>query len=90
MFADRIINQGGHVEGFIGKYHDFIMQNPQLTQYSTILNSKQDIVLLEHADYHVDIEKEIENSTNPSDHEDSGFLDVEFEIKDESKLKLAS
>ena len=89
MFSDRIINQGGHVEGFIGKYHDFIMQNPQLTEYSTILNSKQDLVLLESSDYHVDVEKEIENSKNSPD-VDNLFLDVEFEIKDESTLQLAS
>jgi len=90
MFANRIINQGGHVEGFIGKYADLIMTNPQLAHDAAILNSHQDKALLQHADYHVDVDKEIENSTNPSEEDEDFCIDVEFDIKDESKLKRAS
>ena len=90
MFADRIINQGGHVEGFIGKYADLIMTNPQLAHDVAILNSHQDILLLQDSDYRVDVKKEIENSLNPFQEEDGFCIDVEFDIKDESKLKRAS
>ena len=88
IFADRIINQGGHVEGFIGKYSELIAENPQLEKYGAILNSRTEIALLQHSDYHVDVEKEIEanmNNTKNNNNDDS-FIDVEFDIKDESKL----
>lgn len=90
MFANRIINQGGHVEGFIGKYADLIITNPQLAHDAAILNSHEDIPLLQNSDYHVNVEKEIENNTNPAQ-ENNGFcIDIEFEIEDASKLKRAS
>jgi len=88
MFADRIINQGGHVEGIIGKYSDLLMEVPQLRQYGAIFNSEKEVALLEHSDYHVDVEKEIKNKNDSSNDisDDDDFYDVEFDIKDESKL----
>ncbi len=85
IFADRIINQGGHVEGFIGKYSELLMDNPQLGHYGDILNSQNDIALLQHSDYHVDVEEEIQNK-NKINKQDDFYIDVEFDTKDESKL----
>ncbi len=85
IFADRIINQGGHVEGFIGKYSELLAENPQLEKYGAILNSRNDIALLQHSDYHVDVEEEIQNQSNKNKKDDN-FIDVEFDITDESKI----
>jgi cytoskeletal protein CcmA (bactofilin family) len=87
MFADRIINQGGHVEGIIGKYSDLLKEVPQLREYGSIFNSSKNVALLSHSDYYVDVKKEIENRDSSSaDKLEDDFCDVEFEIKDESKL----
>ena len=83
MFADRIINEGGHVEGYIGQYADALVDNPQLGLYGTILNSKKDIPLLEKLDYHVNIEEEIKNQATVSwqkEREDDSYIDVEEEL----------
>jgi cytoskeletal protein CcmA (bactofilin family) len=88
MFADTIINEGGQVEGFIGKYKDLVKENPILSHYADILNSHQDKLLLEPSDYHVNIEEEIDNTINPNQ-EDEVYLDVDFEIIDESILQKA-
>lgn len=89
MFADRIINQGGHVEGFIGKYSDLLIGNPQLGAYASVFNSQNNTALLQHSDYHVNIEKEIQNKTQnfgKQSEEEHSCIDVEFESIDESKL----
>ncbi len=83
LFSDRIINQGGHIEGYIGKYAELILANPQLS------TSKKSVTLLEHSDYYVNIEKEIENKTNNSKKQsadDDFFIDVEIDDIDNSKL----
>ncbi len=87
MFADRIINQGGHVEGFIGKYSDLLKENPQLRCYESIFNSPTDTALLEYSDYYIDIEEEVKKSeTNLSNKEEPSCIDVEIEKIDKSKL----
>jgi cytoskeletal protein CcmA (bactofilin family) len=88
MFADKIINKGGQVEGFIGKYADLMKENPVLSHYADVLNSHHDKLLLEPADYHVDIEEEINNTTD-SNPANELYLDVDFEIVDESTLQKA-
>jgi cytoskeletal protein CcmA (bactofilin family) len=85
MFADRIINKGGHVEGFIGKYKDLVVNNPQLARYSTIFNSENETLLLENTDYHVNVEEEIENRNNPKNTKEieaEFCIDVEFDESD--------
>ncbi len=86
MFADRIINEGGHVEGYIGQYSDALIDNPQLGFYGAILNSKKNIPLLEKLDYHVDIEEEIQSQATTSCQEnrtDDAYIDVELETEEE-------
>jgi hypothetical protein len=95
MFADRIINQGGHVEGFIGKYADLLIDNPQLECYASIFTSQTDTALLECSDYYVHIEEEVEKSEtnrlkNLINKEDPSCIDVEIETIDESKLFAVS
>ncbi len=91
MFANRIINEGGHVEGFIGKLSDLYIGNPQLATYANILNSPKDIVLLPHNEYEVDIEEEIEHAKNPSSTKDVAFvIDVDFDMREEVDVRLAS
>ncbi len=85
MFADRIINKGGHIEGFIGKYKDLVTENPRLAQYSSIFNSPENTMLLKHSDYHVNVREEIEHKTNPMNKkeiDDEFCIDVEFDEND--------
>ncbi len=88
MFADRIINQGGHIEGFIGKYSELLVDNPQLGGYASIFNAQKEIPLLQKSDIYVDVEEEIQNGKDsPSSMEDEEFyIDAEIENIDESKL----
>ncbi len=91
MFANRIINEGGHVEGFIGKLSDFYIGNPQLAAYARILNSQKDIVLLAHQEYEVNIEEEIEHAQNSSSTKGVEFvMDVDFDMQDEANVRLVS
>jgi cytoskeletal protein CcmA (bactofilin family) len=85
LFAHKIINQGGHVEGFIGKYSDLLLDNPNLLRDAKILSTQGQAQLLDHSEYYVDIEKEKENQKNDQN-KSIGFVDVEFEVSDESKL----
>ena len=86
MFADRILNQGGHVEGFIGKYSELAKTNPQLAEYKNIFDSKTEHLLLENKDYHVDVEKEIKKHTKPSQNISEDFIDADFYIEEETEL----
>ena len=87
MFADRIINQGGHIEGFIGKYSELLADNPQLGGYASIFNSQKEIPLLQKSDIYVDVEEEIQHGSHSSSREDEEFyIDAEIENIDESKL----
>jgi len=79
IFADRILNEGGHVEGFIGKYADLVKENPQLKHYEHIFNSKDDKLLLEYADYYVDVKNEIQKSNETSEDE---CIDADFYIEE--------
>ncbi len=90
IFTNRVINEGGHIEGFIGKFHDFIMQNPQLQHYSNIFNSSHDVMLLEDKDYLVDVTNEIKNSKKKSTQKKHLFLDVTFADTDETMLRKVS
>ncbi len=86
MFADRILNQGGHVEGFIGKYSELVKSNPQLAQYESIFNSKTEHLLLENKDYHVNVKEEIQNRIKPSNKAHDDFIDADFYIDQETEL----
>ena len=59
-FAERIINQGGHVEGFIGRYSELVQNNPQLLRYAHIFNTPEETILLSYNDYHVDVKEEVQ------------------------------
>ncbi len=69
IFADRILNEGGHVEGFIGRYSELVKENPQLQEYAHIFNSSNETMLLGHSDYYVNVKEEIEKSTSASEQE---------------------
>ena len=61
-FADRILNQGGHVEGFIGKYSELVQNNPALLRYAHIFNTPNETILLHYDDYYVNVEEEIKST----------------------------
>jgi hypothetical protein len=84
IFTDRIINKGGHIEGYIGKYAELLLVNPQLKSYT-----KNSVKLLESSDYYVNVEEEIKNKNSNSKKnpkEDEFYIDVEVEGIDDSKL----
>ncbi len=70
-FADRILNQGGHVEGFIGKYSELVQNNPALLRYAHIFNTPDETILLSYNDYYVDVEEEIKEHKSPNENEES-------------------
>jgi len=78
LFADRIINEGGHVEGFIGRYSVMVKENPQLKQYEHIFNTGTQTMLLGHNDYYVDVQEELEKNTPETDEE---CIEAEFFIE---------
>ncbi len=86
MFADRILNQGGHVEGFIGKYSELVQKNPQLAQYANIFNSRTEHLLLENKDYHVNVQEEIKRHTSSSTNTNEDFIDADFSIDEKTDL----
>jgi cytoskeletal protein CcmA (bactofilin family) len=69
-FAERIINQGGHVEGFIGRYSELVQNNPQLLRYAHIFNTP-DTILLGYNDYHVDVKEEIEKRSQDANEDNN-------------------
>jgi cytoskeletal protein CcmA (bactofilin family) len=91
MFADRIINKGGHVEGYIGKYKDLVGENPKLAQYSSIFNSTDNTMLLSHKDYKVNVEEEVEHrksGVNELEYNEEFFVDVEFDESDDKYAEV--
>ena len=78
IFADRIINEGGHVEGFIGKYSELVKNNPQLRHYAHIFNSPDDQLLLGYDDYYVNVREEIEKSGQS---DDESCIEADFYIE---------
>ncbi len=78
LFADRIINEGGHVEGFIGRYSEMVKENPQLRQYEHIFNTGTETMLLGHNDYYVDVEEELGKSSSAQSEE---CIDADFYIE---------
>ena len=85
IFADRIINQGGYIEGYIGQYAELLLTNPQLKSYK-----QKSVTLLEHSDYYVNIDQEIQNISKKQTKEDDFYIDVEIDNIDDSKLFKAS
>jgi len=81
IFADRILNEGGHVEGFIGKYSELVENNPQLLHYAHIFNAPDNATLLEYSDYYVDIEEEIAQNEDANQEPDE-CIDADFYIEE--------
>ncbi len=77
-FADRIINQGGHVEGFIGRYAELVRDNPQLLRYAHIFNTPDEAILLGYNDYHVDVEEELRRQKGSDDKASDETVDADF------------
>ena len=77
-FADRIINQGGDVEGFIGRYAELVQNNPQLLRYAHIFNTPDEAILLGYSDYHVDVEEELQRRKGSGDDASDQSIDAEF------------
>ncbi len=80
MFADMIQNEGGRIEGFIGKYSDIAKTNPEMAYYHRLFSSRNDYILLEANEYYVDIEEE----TKKESEEKEGGV-VETDVVGESK-----
>ncbi|RUM66075.1 MAG: hypothetical protein DSZ05_04945 [Sulfurospirillum sp.] len=78
LFADRITNEGGHVEGFIGRYSEMVKKNPQLKQYEYIFTTGTETMLLGHKDYYVDVQEELEKNTPETDEE---CIEAEFFVE---------
>ncbi len=80
IFADRILNEGGHVEGFIGRYSELVKENPQLLQYEHIFNAPKETMLLGHSDYYVDVQEELGKHTSTASG-DEECIDADFYLE---------
>ncbi len=81
MFADEIQNEGGRIEGYIGKYSDIAMQNQEMAYYLNIFNSRSDYILLEAKEYEVDVEEELKKERGKGEQEE--LIDTSVEKGEE-------
>lgn len=81
MFADEIQNEGGRIEGYIGRYSDMAMQNQEMAYYLNIFNSRSDYILLEAKEYEVDVEEELKKEKNRGEGEE--LIDTSVEKGEE-------
>ena len=79
MFADEIQNEGGRIEGYIGKYTDIASQNQEMAYYLNIFNARNDYILLEANEYEVDVEEELKKEQKEEGDE---FIDTSVEKGD--------
>lgn len=77
MFADEIQNEGGKIEGYIGRYSDVAMQNQEMAYYLNIFNTRNDYILLEAKEYEVDVEEELRKEREQKG--DGEFIDTSVE-----------
>lgn len=77
-FADRIVNQGGDVEGFIGRYSELVHNNPSLLRYAHIFNTPDEAILLSYNEYHVDVEAEIRREEGSDERGSDDVTDTDF------------
>ena len=75
-FAERILNQGGHVEGFIGRYSELVRNNPGLLRYAHIFSGSEEAILLSYQDYYVDVEEELRGEKGSQEGDDT--IDTDF------------
>lgn len=68
MFADHIQNEGGRIEGYLGKYSEMAKTNAEMAYYLRIFNSRNDYILLEAKEYHVDVEEELNEEKSSQTH----------------------
>ncbi len=69
IFADEIQNEGGKIEGYIGRYTDLAAQDKEMAYYFNIFNSRSDYILLEDREYKVNVEEELKKEKEQGENE---------------------